>query len=191
MLYIPEEHIHRRQKKTKAAAEQIKLYHNQRRTENIRRHRSPGANHYDYESAQWKHKIHQRACHLCQGENVLGNITLFQQCPIPDNRAHRRIGRWGHKLKNRPSGNQIDRIVHDTFPSVKHIWKYQRHNNHNQQRIQDTPHIPQDAPPVFQLYITLYQLLEQVFILEKHMNSFLPNTHFFNPSFILNVSLAA
>ena len=121
--------------------------------------------------------VHQRTRHLGQRENVFRHIGFLKQRSVAQNRPHGRLCRGTVKFKKSTAGDEIYRVVCDL--SLEHRGEHHRHDQHDQQRIQDAPYIAEKASPVFQFHIPLYQLKQKIFVLKKDLQPFFPDTHIY------------
>ena len=168
ILDIPEKYVRLCKEKPQADAEQVKLQNHQREQQRRPVEFRAGDQHDDNQRSQRKHKIHHAAGDSRHGENIPGHIGLFQQGGVAGDGENRLMGGAVHKVKQKLSAEQIHREILDI--PAEHGREHNAHNNHNEQRVQDTPHITQHTAAVFQLQVLYHQQLQQVFVLDEFFN---------------------
>ena len=92
-----------------------------------------------------------------QGHTCIGIVCILGYETIVEIFAANLAGLQVVMLSPALSGDQIQGIIRDV--KSEHIAEYQRHHAHHQQRVQQAPHIPQKAAPVFDLQIPANQFL--------------------------------
>lgn len=115
----------------------------------------PRYKHHDDQRAQGKQQINQAAGHTGQREQILGHIGLFQQRGIAGDGING-LGRGCvHIVEQKLTAEQIHREILDIPP--EHGGKHHRHNNHDEQGVEDAPNIPQPTATILQLDVFLDQ----------------------------------
>src|SRR5699024_9092639 len=120
---------------------------------------------HQHQSPQREHQIHHAAGNPGQGEDILGHIGLFQHGAAAGDGEDSLMGGGVHKIEQQLTAEQVHREI-DNVPA-EHGGKYDGHNHHDEQGVENAPHIAQEAAAVLELHIFDHQKLQKVFVFHK------------------------
>ena len=118
-----------------------------------------GNQHNQHNGRQTEQKVHKAGKHPADGKDKLGDIDLFNQRRIAQHAAHTHIGALVEEVEHRVAADQIQRKVRDIV--AEHIGKDQRLQKHHKQRVEDAPHVAQNAAAVFYFKVACDQLPDE------------------------------
>ena len=96
---------------------------------------------------------------LADGEDELGNVHLFDQRGVLDNRSQAHAGGLIEKGKQGVAADQVKREVWDIV--AEHVRKDDALQQHHQQRVQNAPDVTQKAAAVFDFQIAADKFMDQ------------------------------
>ena len=170
ILDITEKHICLCKEQSQSHTEQIKLQYNKGEQQAVKTELSTCCDHNNDQSTQRENKIHHTAGDFGNRKNVPGNVGFFQQSGIGCNGVDGLMGGVVHKVKQELTAEQIHREVFNI--TLKHGGKHHSHDDHDQQRVQDTPYIAKNAAAVFQFDISGNQQSQQIAVVPDFLKQF-------------------
>lgn len=137
ILHVPEKYGCLCQKKSQTKAKHIDLEQDDRDEQHVYLEPDMTDDKHDQHRSQREKRVHETAGHLGNRKNVFGNICFLQQGRVSRDGKQRLVRRLGDKVEDRLPRNQVHREVLDIKP--EHVGKYQHHDDHDHQRVQDAP----------------------------------------------------